>query len=332
MTYRALCTDESFRQVNISHPVSNRHSCSCSASSSPLRKKPRLSSPTYDGQFPDLESHDFQALEDIEIQLSRGVNTSPSFSHGLAHTSYETERRTRAIEDVLRQAHELGEHNDSGISLVDGDGIRCMPVTTSPGAPPQSSSPVLGLTCVTSLNFIADRESNLSKPAEVVSTASPVASIPHPSENTRRSPSPEISREQDCDPDAWFFPANIPLSSAAPILELQSSDAVGHTTGIAPSTGFKRASGTAWAPPSATTFEMAKKKLKVWEAEIECELSTLEGDQRSGGTGPVNKQQIAVRDPLKGVENSVVSPTALGFTPGSVDYDTFLTNASPRHL
>ena len=97
------------------------------ATSSPLRKRPRLSSLTYDAQFDELDSYDFQALDETETSFSQSVVASSIKSQ----SDNGKENRRRAIEDALKFAR-LEHHEDSGIVLISskarGEGV----IPTSP--------------------------------------------------------------------------------------------------------------------------------------------------------------------------------------------------------
>ena len=103
------------------------------ATSSPLRKKPRLSSPTYDAQFDELDGYDFQALDEIETSFSHSV-VAPSIKSQSDIFDGKKNRR-RAIEDALKVAR-LEHHEDSGIVLVNS---RARSESVSPMSPPLRS-------------------------------------------------------------------------------------------------------------------------------------------------------------------------------------------------
>lgn len=292
------------------------------ASASPSRKKSRLSSPTYDAHFDELDGFDFQVLDEVETSFSHDVVATPVKSPTSALD--RRGKRKRAIEDALKAAR-LEQHDDSGIAFVDSTGRSESILPKSPNAHSPSLSSVPAFTPAAPPSHVTTAPNDdVSRVAPDVISAgflpvSLIVSAGALDDHVERSPSPEAPPEQDH--DAWFAPISTRSSTSMPtfasVSSLQQSPL--RITGDAPVFGSVSTVGSqlrsipTWASPSAAALDLAKRKLHTWnteiEAEIENEMSAVEHAQEtvSGIHCNDDKQPVINREPLKKVENATYS-------------------------
>ncbi|KAF8514762.1 hypothetical protein JB92DRAFT_2917724 [Gautieria morchelliformis] len=268
-----------------------------SATSSPIRKKSRLSSPTYDDHFDEFDDYDFQALDKIETSFSHSFVATPVRS-SQSDPFCPREKRSRGVEDTAQ----LKQHDDSGVVLVDSKGTRKS--TTTPPPPPcaTQSRPPLSHT----LGFKSAAHLPLDVPKRHISNTAPKPAsanflpvsliISADSINGNVGYPPPPGEPLDHDHTTWFAPAD-------------TASALAHTF----TSASAHRSKLTLVSPSVAALEQAKKRMQMWEAEIETELSALEHAQEIvPGTHDGNKEPYINREPLKGVENSFASPSMSG--------------------
>ncbi|KAF9469826.1 hypothetical protein BDZ94DRAFT_32864 [Collybia nuda] len=231
----------------------HRSSPSSSPLSSPVRKRQRLSSPTYDDQLDDISPEDIEAFDALDAMLSQSPQKNSQSSIGTK------DRRAKAITEALSQ----------GLS--------------NPPRPLPGSSRTFER--ATSVHGLADDPDNpftvkfmTFKPASTPSVSTLEGSgflsasglLSHNLESPKRSPSPGVPPEQDF--DSWFQPT----SSLPPVAFQTAKATVSSSTMITPglSTGFRMSSNKGWIAPSSSALAKAQEKMdQIWK-ENESELNS----------------------------------------------------------
>lgn len=289
-----------------------------------MRKKLRLSSPTYDDHFDELDGLDFQALDEIETSFSRADVDTPLKSPTPLD---RREKRRRAIENALK-ATKLDHHDDSGVGFGGPQDRSESPTHRSPSSHPRPSiSRASTLTSTPSLPLVADAAKDDF--SHIVPNPSSTAFLPvsmllsTEKLNGALQSSQSLEQPSDQDHDAWFAPAettsaathtftsvssfgNLQLMTAGSTMDLEMP-----SIGAVPITNLLQRSKATWAFPSADALDRAKKQHQKWEAEIETELETelsKRHEEVESGMATDKQQQVVNRKPLKRVENSVSSP------------------------
>ena len=205
-----------------------------------MRKKQRLSSPTYDDQVGDLTQEDLDAFDEIEARLSQ-------------KSDLDTHKWQRSIKTPLISSKFEGKINWNDVNTVE----------------PSSSNPSLIHVNEGNNSDLQDDPDNPFTGGSK-SNAAVIAPLPFrppiigftsaaklPIRDDYRSPSPEEAPPGP-DIDAWFNPAPI---EALPMFTTAKSITIPELV------GFTKASTNSVIKPSSKALAKAKALLKVWESE-----------------------------------------------------------------
>ncbi|KAF8808104.1 hypothetical protein BYT27DRAFT_7338672 [Phlegmacium glaucopus] len=292
-----------------------------SPSSSPARKRQRLSSPTYDDQVGDLTQEDLDAFDEIEAQLSQK-----------SHLNTQT-RRQRAIDTPFPSSKFERKRIDwSDLHTIE-------PTSSNPSLTFANESNDLGL------------QDDLDNPFTTgfTSAAAVIAPLPFrpptmgfasavklPIQDDYRSPSPE-EPSPGPDVDAWFNPAPM---EAPPLFTTAKSIVV---PGFV---GFTKASTNGVVKPSSEALAKAKALLEVWESEDVNPPSTTHETNLSISFAKVDDSNIlkpaSVKQPVmspqrvalrtvENVGNTPGMPPPSGFSHASIA-GSFRVMSSPTPL
>ncbi|KAF8910112.1 hypothetical protein CPB84DRAFT_1723940 [Gymnopilus junonius] len=219
-----------------------------SPSSSPARKRQRLSSPTYDGQVEDLTEAQFAEIDAIEERLSQKANL------------------------LTRGAQPLSDDQEATDSSRISDPVGQIDWSSSQSREPSSPNRALHFTSEKVANIRDDPENpftngfssaaklqavNFTPPMIGFASASKIL-VDH--KNYERSPSPEVPPPEP-DLDSWFNPVPIdtPATAFTSSASFLSSGSV-----VA---GFSTASKKGLIMPSKEALVKAKAKISAWQQE-----------------------------------------------------------------
>ena len=282
--------------------------CFYAASSSPVRKRQRLSSPTYEEQVEGLTQEDLAAFDEMEALLSQ---------------DFQTSREERSDEEVLGAGLKEAVPLNWGNTLPQSQG----PSSSYPSFAPANkmSKPTDDPDNPFTHGVVKTTDEQHLRPSPGFASASRLSL----ETGHDRSPSPEVPA--DADYASWFdpVPADLPVTFAIPVFTKASAAPVfAKASAMA---GFSKASSSAVIMPSETALAKAKAKLEAWEKE---DPEAAAGDENatdffSSGAqrfdGPVGFQRAyaahgehsPVKRPALGtlpnILNTPNTPTPLGF-------------------
>lgn len=236
-----------------------------SPSSSPARKRQRLSSPTYDEQIDDISQEDIAAFDEIEYRLSQKAQSPRRLQSN--HNSQEAkERRAKAIAEALRRE----ENHLDGYSSSPLDGTHALDQIGSSSRPPlvqfqdDPDNPFNAGPKPTGFSFAQDATRIHSDSGSGFKSAFKLASnvLPNLKDTSySRSPSPEIPPETDY--SAWFRPEPA-LPTTLPPVGFQTAKFASASS--IPIAGFLKASNKGWIAPSVAALAKAEEKMKqIWQ-------------------------------------------------------------------
>ena len=200
-------------------------------SSSPIRKRQRFSSPSYDQHLFDLSQEDIAAIEEIEAKHCPGP---------LGGSHEAAEKRISGIENALLEeshARTTGDHLSSPNSDRDDP------------------------FCSMSLAFCPT-----SSPSSFTSAFALASTLPAASQTRSRSSSPELPPERDY--SSWFTPGldtvpNATISTPLPLFQTAKS-----TMAAIPNTPqFTKTPQSGFIAASENALKVAQEKMKAWETE-----------------------------------------------------------------
>ncbi|RDB29022.1 Breast cancer type 2 susceptibility [Hypsizygus marmoreus] len=262
--------------------------------SSPVRKRQRLSSPTYDEQLGDLSQDDIAAFDALDARLSQ---SSQSPKKAFPDSSHPDSRAENCSSDSspskLRSTSKLSDDPDNPFTT----GFTTAKHTYDSFTAASSVLPRLGFAAASSMRLEMLQDSRSSE----------------------RSPSPQEPPEQDF--DSWFQP-----TSHVPPVAFQTAAAKLSTIKTSAPIGFTKASNKGLIAPSSAALAQAREKMKeIWQEdpEIADSTSTILTTSSMVGSENVFKPASSVlklspgRPALRAVENSLNSPntpTPLGFS------------------
>ncbi|PPQ69780.1 hypothetical protein CVT26_014168 [Gymnopilus dilepis] len=244
-----------------------------SPSSSPARKRQRLSSPTYDEHVDDLTDEQFAAIDAIEERLSQ----STSGAARSAHTSSD-------------------DHAAAGSSRV-SDPVGLIDWSSSQPREPSSPTSTAHFTSAKAANMRDDPDNPFSSgfssaaKLESASFARPMMGFASASKiivdqrDHERSPSPEAPPPEP-DLDSWFDPA--PISTPASAFTTSTSF---FSSGSAMA-GFSTASRKGILMPSKEALAKAKAKMAAWQQE-----ETTNQDQSNDENSFTSSTSSAFQEP-----------------------------------
>jgi breast cancer 2 susceptibility protein len=274
-----------------------------SPSSSPVRKRQRLSSPTYDAQIADLSQEDLEAFDALEAQLSQ---SSKSPKKNLEDGGQNAKaQRVKAITDALNPKSSLNNMPGSDENPLSTSGATSKP-TDDPDNPF-----IVGFT--TAKINRADFSTPFAVSFASASSIAKFAQIPHDYEP---SPSPEPPQEQSF--DAWFDPPSV-----IPPVAFQTASTIKEPAAF--TSGFVTASKKGWIAPSSVALAKAQAKMKdIWDEADPEPTATSSSNPSAPNMGDLENAFIMAsnlpssprRPALRSVENSLNSPSTpspLGF-------------------
>ncbi|KAG6889981.1 hypothetical protein C0995_012941 [Termitomyces sp. Mi166 len=209
------------------------YSSDASPFSSPVRKRQRLSSPTYDEQLGDFSQADLDAFDMLEAHLSQSPRKSSSQTAALSQHQNSDSASSREI-----QAVELTDDPEN-------------PFTATSNAP-SSSFTILSAPAFATASALRSSSTiplvGFSKASASTVTNAVVL------DDFDRSLSPEEPPDQDY--DAWFQPAGI-----IPPVSFQSA-----SSNLPTLAGFTKASNKGLIAPSSAALAKAQTKMKeIWQ-------------------------------------------------------------------
>ena len=213
----------------------------CIASESPIRKRQRLSSPTYDNQVEDLTQEDLAAFDAIEAQLSQDGPSSSFLKPFSFSRQFDTKVPATAknIETEWGQPREPSSSYPSFTAASANIGLEDDPDNPfSHGFSSAAKLPIAGFAPAT------------------VAFASASKLVQKNQFDFERSPSPEAPPEPDY--DAWFKPAAVEVTPAFVVPVFSAASAI---------TGFTKASAKAIIMPSKEALALAKAKMESWQQD-----------------------------------------------------------------
>ncbi|KAF8078944.1 hypothetical protein FPV67DRAFT_1663611 [Lyophyllum atratum] len=257
-----------------------------SPSSSPVRKRQRLSSPTYDEQLGDVSQADIDALDELEAQISQSQSPRKGSRQFRGRAPHSQHASPDDAAPSSRRAIELADDPDNPFTTAFKSG------KTNSASFALSAMPMLGFATASTLN--ADKSALRTKDFE-------------------RSPSPEEPPNQDF--DAWFQPA-----VGVPPVAFQAASTTLSTVETPIAIGFAKASHKGIIAPSSAALAKAQAKMKeIWQ-EPESATQTFHLGVDSSAT-TVNEVENAFRpaappSPLGGPRCNH-TPTPVGFSRSS---------------
>ena len=236
-----------------------------SPSSSPARKRQRLSSPTYDAQLADLSQDDLDAFDAFEAKLSQDSQSL----RNTPHSQEPRERRAKAIADSDTLSGKDGIQENARHNPNLGSGPTATTNPLNPDFPLGQDDPENPFTArfTSASNVISPSKSFFTATSLSTSgftSAFQFGSDFQISQDHARSPSPEIPLERDY--SSWFEPepalAPLPFQSA----KFAAASSLPASNLIVPSIGFMKASEKGWIAPSVAAFTKAQEKMKkIWQ-------------------------------------------------------------------
>ncbi|KAG6900514.1 hypothetical protein C0993_009467 [Termitomyces sp. T159_Od127] len=296
--------------------LSNLHPDS-SPFSSPVRKRQRLSSPTYDEQLVDFNQADFDALEQLD-----------------AHSSQSPRKNSSQTEELPRH-HSLGQNHPTSFddhidflrSQVILDGVtsrkrHTIELTNDPENPFTTPSNVpTSFIPVSAQTFASASALTNSSTTPIVGFSKASALDVNEvdiSDDFHRSSSPEEPPNQDY--DAWFEPAG-----AIPPITFQSA-----SSSLLTPAGFMKASNKGFIAPSSAALAKAQAKMRdIWQ-----ESDSLDPSTPSIRNNPENIFQpassLSTKSPRRPALQPVVNSPGIGSpsTPSPAGFSRPLTKPS----
>ncbi|KAG6865765.1 hypothetical protein C0991_011962 [Blastosporella zonata] len=251
--------------------------------SSPVSKRQRLSSPTYEGQLGDLSQADLDAFDDIEAHFSQSPQKSSSQTGG------------HAIDDTASRRTNAFELADDPENPFTAGFNKASSFTTASSLTSASAFPTFS------------RASALPTPG-----FSRALNGEEDIRDYERSPSPEEPPNQDY--DAWFQ-----LAGAIPPIVFQAASSTLPTLETPVTVGFAKASNKGLIAPSSAALAKARAKMKeIWQESD----SLVTGSPSAGTSSPSTKDaengfrpassssfiETPRRPALQSVVNSLDSP------------------------
>ncbi|KAF5313184.1 hypothetical protein D9619_002620 [Psilocybe cf. subviscida] len=228
-----------------------------SPSSSPVRKRARLSSPTYDDQVGELTQEDLDAFDAIDAQLSQNVRP-PAHASTFQRASV-LEKDNGGWDSSQPEPTPMSGH--AGFSFAKASGLEDDPDNPFSGG--FASAAKVAVPAGKPIGFTTASFASASK-----------LPLVHDHE---RSPSPDAPPPEP-DFDAWFQPAAV---DATPVFQVPIVAAF--STGSA-LVGFTKASNKGVIKPSAKALALAKAKEDAWNREEEERIRAEAENSR--GLGP----------------------------------------------
>ncbi|KAG5733003.1 Breast cancer type 2 susceptibility like protein [Termitomyces sp. T112] len=259
------------------------YSSDCSPFSSPVRKRQRLSSPTYDEQLGDVSQADLDAFDKLQAHLSQ----SP--------------RKNSSQIEALPQ-----HHGSDGAPLKE---IRAVELTDDPENPFTTTSyATSSFATVSAPTFTT--ASSLTDSSRIPLVGFSKASVltvnnADVSDDFDRSSSPEEPPNQDY--DAWFEPAG-----TIPPITFQSA-----SSSLSMLAGFTKASNKGLIAPSSAALAKAQAKMReIWQesnfsnASPVSKLSTP--SNKDSGNLSQSASNISAKSPRRPALQSVVNSPGIG--------------------
>ncbi|KAG6910490.1 hypothetical protein DXG01_009909 [Tephrocybe rancida] len=261
---------------------------------SPVKKRQRLSSPTYDGQYGDPSQADLDALDELEAHFSQSPQKSSSQvgGHAQNHSSDDaTSRRPNILELADDPENPFTARFNKVSSFKTASSLASTSTFTSASAFSSSSTlPIAGL----------------SKASTIAANSA------NPSREFYRSPSPEEPPSQDY--DAWFQPAG-----AIPPISFQAASSNLPTLETPTVVGFAKASNRGVIAPSSVALAKARAKMQeIWRepdspavgyASTQLPASSTEDTDNGFKSASSIRSKNSPRRPiLQSVVNSLDSP------------------------
>ncbi|KAG6814155.1 hypothetical protein H0H92_002150 [Tricholoma furcatifolium] len=206
--------------------------------SSPVRKRQRLSSPTYDEQLGDFSQADIDAFDQLEAHLSQpsqkySSQNDPRASPQPHAGALPDVRTTNNIELSDDPDNPFSNAFDTAPSFTTASSLASLPTFTT--ASTFATLPSVTFAKASALDLDRDRDDF--------------------SRSFSRSPSPEEPPNQDF--DAWFQPAG-----TIPPIAFQSATTILETPALS---GFTKASNKGILAPSSAALAKAKERMKeIW--------------------------------------------------------------------
>lgn len=277
-----------------------------SPSSSPIRKRQRLSSPTYDEQVADLRQEDLEAFDALEAQLSQ-CSQSPKKNYQNEWPNSLAQR----VQDALN-------HNSSQNNILGSDGkMKNLPSTSGATLRPTDDPDNPFTTGIATAKI---NSTNFSTPFDVSFTsASNIPKVTQILHDYEPSPSPEESPKSQSF-DSWFEPASV----IPPVAFLPASSSIKEPAAL--TSGFMKASNKGWIAPSSAALAKAQAKMKdIWDPANPEPVDTSSShtsasnvdDSENAFMMASNLPSSPRRLALRAVENSLNSPSTpspLGFS------------------
>lgn len=211
------------------------------ASESPVRKRQRLSSPTYDDQVEDLTQEDLAAFDAIEAQLSQDGPSSSFLKPFSFARQFEVKAPVTAAKSTETEWGQSQEPSSSYPSFSAASAIGLQDDPDNPFSHGFSSAAKLPMAAFA--------------PATVAfASASKLVQEEH--FDFERSPSLEAPPELDY--DAWFKPVSVQVTPAFVVPVFSAASAI---------TGFTKASAKGIIMPSKEALALAKAKMEAWQQD-----------------------------------------------------------------
>ena len=264
--------------------------------SSPLRKKRRMSSPTYPEFIENLSPEDLQNLSEIDAAVSQSnYPVTPIRPHQSAKTHAQGSQTSQPARDK-RWSSELDSEIASDPVTTQATSTSVQ-LTSNVGMQPGPSIPVV--VGFTSVRAMAGNMTN----------------------DDYRSPSPE-EPPPERDYDAWF---GTPSADIPAFVGFQSASTPNNTGFV----GFTSAGKGTTFEPSEDALENARKRLRGWDADFEEEVSYMR-PSASQTEVTLLRRPVTPQRPSVDLNKNPASPTPASSRQISPQHTNFTRSAKQK--